>query len=129
MTDLLLDSQTVLWAMLTPSRLGENVRSAIGDRRNRCVISVVTPWEFAIKRSIGKLHLDIPVGQLVTSLHNSLQAELLLVEFNHVLAVETLPMLHRDPFDRLLVAQALVEGLTLVTTDRQVRQYDVPTLW
>lgn len=123
---LLLDTHVLLWSLATPAKLSERVAAGIVDPRNSVFVSPVSTWEVAIKTSLGKL--DASIRQMLTAIERSGFDELP-VRFGHTLAVSKLPRKHNDPFDRLLIAQALEEGLTLVTADRAFRSYNVPLLW
>ncbi len=120
---LLLDTHVLLWWLAGDTALPKDVRNTIATE-TEVFVSVVTLWEIALKRAIGKL--EVP-DDLVDWVEASGVAELP-VRFHHADAAGQLPFLHRDPFDRMLVAQAITERLTLVTRDRQIQQYDVPTL-
>ncbi len=121
---LLLDSQVVLWALECPERLSEEAVTAIIDPMNSVDVSVASIWELAIKQSIGKLKVDGDLRE-----HLTLQSfSELPVLGEHALAVRDLPLHHRDPFDRLLIAQARCEGLTIVTADPAFAVYDVPIM-
>jgi PIN domain nuclease of toxin-antitoxin system len=121
---LLLDSQVVLWSLESPERLATEAVAAITDPANSVDVSVASLWELAIKQSIGKLKVDGDLRE-----HLTLQSfSELPVLGEHALAVRDLPRHHRDPFDRLLIAQAMCEGLTVVTSDRAFAAYDVPIL-
>lgn len=120
---LLLDTHVVLWALADDTRLSVAAREAIADGDNLVCISAVSAWEITIKRALGKLRApDDLVAQLRAAHFDTLD-----MTVEHALAVGALPDLHRDPFDRMLVAQARVETLTIVTLDPQVRRYDIPT--
>ena len=121
---LLLDTHVLLWALTDDSSLTAAARAAIVDGRNRVVVSAVSAWEITIKRSLGKLRAPADLAKEVAA-HRFTP---LAVSLEHALAVGALPDLHRDPFDRLLVAQAGVEGLTIVTRDRAIARYDVDVL-
>ncbi len=121
---LLLDTNALIWSLAHHERLSPGASSAIEDPGNDVFVSVVSAWEIEIKTAKGKLHQP-------TDLRAALGAQgfaPLNLEMKHVLAVESLPRHHRDPFDRILVAQAQVEGLTLVTSDREIRHYPVAVL-
>ncbi|MGH3982113.1 MAG: type II toxin-antitoxin system VapC family toxin [Pseudonocardiaceae bacterium] len=121
---LLLDSQVVLWSLESPERLATEAVAAITDPANSVDVSVASLWELAIKQSIGKLKVDGDLRE-----HLTLQSfSELPVLGEHTVAVRDLPLHHRDPFDRLLIAQAMCEGLTVVTSDRAFAAYDVPIL-
>jgi PIN domain nuclease of toxin-antitoxin system len=122
---MLLDTHVVLWSVEAPHRLGPAARADLSDRSHEVLVSVVALWELATKRAIGKLQLD--VVELVDELRSQ-DIDLLPVRPEHALSVADLPLHHRDPFDRMLVAQARHEGLTLVTADRRLEAYSVAVL-
>jgi PIN domain nuclease of toxin-antitoxin system len=121
---LLLDTHVFLWWRGEPSRLSPEVRSSIATA-DLVFVSVATAWEAAIKASLGRLELPdtVEAGVLASGF------EKLLITFSHTEHAARLPLHHRDPFDRMLVAQAQAEGLTLVTHDRLLEPYDVEILW
>ena len=119
---LLLDTHALLWSLAAPERLDPDARQAIEDARSAVLVSAASVWEMAIKAALGKLTTpDDLDDQLRLN-----RFDVLPITLAHARAVEHLPPLHRDPFDRMLVVQAQVEGLTLVTRDRLVQQYAVP---
>ena len=122
---LLLDTQLVLWAAGQPRRLSAVARKLIGDPDNALVFSVASLWEITIKRAIGRDDFVVEPRVLRRSLLENGYRELAITG-EHALGVESLPALHRDLFDRLLVAQATAEGITLLTHDRQVAAYPGP---
>lgn len=119
----LLDSHVLLWLDGEPERLR---RTPLQDRlpRSNIFVSVATGWELGIKFASNKLDLRVPVSEM-TSVYGFTE---LPITFKHVESAAALPFHHRDPFDRLLVAQALAEGLVLVTSDMKLAQYGVPVL-
>ena len=119
---LLLDTHVVLWWLDDPNLLDEAARDAIADPNNEVIVSAVVAWEIAIKRGLGKLTAP---ADLVSAIHDSGFATLP-VTFQHALVVEQLPWHHRDPFDRLLIAQAVVEQATFVTRDSIAPLYGIP---
>ena len=119
----LLDTHTLLWARAAPDRLSANALAVLESPDNALYLSVASLWECAIKSSIGKL--DIPDSFFRTVAGDY---EILGIDISHVGACANLPMHHRDPFDRMLVAQARVGGLTLVTRDLNIAKYDVPVV-
>lgn len=125
----LLDTHAFLWAMAGAPELSASARQAFLDPANELYLSVASAWEMAIKASIGKLHLGRPLSDLVGPELSALAIRLLPVELAHVLAVEHLPFHHRDPFDRVLVAQALAEGLVLLSRDAVFDRYGVRRTW
>lgn len=122
---LLLDTRAALWWIGGDRRLGEQARAELEDDANEVLLSAAVVWEVAIKRSLRKLEAP---GDFAGTL---LQADVrgLPVSVEHASLVERLPWHHRDPFDRLLVAQASVEGAALVTADERLRAYGVPIVW
>ncbi len=122
---LLLDTQLLLWAAGQPHRLSRMARRLIGDADNELVFSVASVWEIAIKRSVGRDDFVVEPRVLRRSLIDNGYRELPITG-EHALGVESLPPLHRDPFDRLLVSQATAEGVMLITHDRQVAAYPGP---
>lgn len=124
MTDLLIDTHVLLWANATPERLGRNTVVELTQAGSNLFVSAVTVAEIAIKRSIGKLRMTLAISDLLAPL----DARELALSMAHAEALERLPMLHRDPFDRLLAAQASCDGLTLVTADDRLLAYPVATL-
>ncbi|MEO1400722.1 MAG: type II toxin-antitoxin system VapC family toxin [Cyanobacteria bacterium J06635_1] len=126
---LLLDTQCWLWWFAQPERLNEDVIETIADEANEIWFSVASVWEMGIKVSIGKLPLPEPIGAYVSTRMSQLGAKSLQITNAHALQVATLPLHHRDPFDRMLIAQAQVEEMTLVSADSALRQYDVALLW
>lgn len=123
---LLLDTHAFLWMLDAPQRLPAWIRSAIEDVENDVFVSAASAWEIALKQSLGRL----PAGRAdpFEALRRSGLAELP-VTVEHANATRSLPLLHRDPFDRMLVAQSQVEGLSLVSRDPEVRRYQVTVLW
>ena len=121
---LLLDSHILLWSLMEVHRLGAHIRDAIASPANEVFVSAVSMWELAVKREKGKLHAPDDLVSIVqrrgfTPLPLSL---------SHAEQAAMLPVYHRDPFDRMLVAQAQAEGLILVTQDARVRRYGIRTM-
>jgi PIN domain nuclease of toxin-antitoxin system len=121
---LLLDTHTLLWTLVAPDRLSKNAAQAIAAEESEVFVSIVSPWEMAIAKARGRMD---PPDNLEAQLE-ARRFALLPVSLHHTHVVETLPHHHRDPFDRMLVAQAQVEGLTIVTVDRLLRRYPVSLL-
>ena len=127
--NLLLDTHAFLWWVAASGELSRKAKSAIGGARNDCFVSVASGWEIAIKVSLGKLRID---GALDRFLPEQLAANgfrALAIDLKHAARVATLPFHHRDPFDRLLVAQALEEDLAMVTADPVIAEYGVKRVW
>ncbi len=123
---LLLDTHALLWALAAPAKLSARSAAAIRDPANTVFVSAASGWEIAIKVALGKLSADLDEIVRATA---DVGFEELAVTLVHARRVGALPLHHRDPFDRMLVAQAFEEGLTVVTRDGAVREYGVPTLW
>ncbi|HEX3948016.1 MAG TPA: type II toxin-antitoxin system VapC family toxin [Acidimicrobiales bacterium] len=124
---LLLDTHVFLWLLAAPERLGDDLPT-VEDSGNELLVSAATSWEIVIKHGLGKLALPEPPSRYLPDRIRRIGAVPVAVEHSHALAVGALPRLHRDPFDRLLVAQAGVLGATVVTADPAVAQYPVDSL-
>jgi PIN domain nuclease of toxin-antitoxin system len=122
MSRLLPDTQILLWAADEPGRLSRSAAELLEDGSNQVYFSLVSVWETSIKFALGRADFTMPPRVLRESLLRFGFLELG-IGSEHVMAVAGLPQIHRDPFDRLLVAQAKVEGLTLMTTDKKLAQY------
>ncbi len=129
MPRLLLDTHTFLWWVDDAPDLTAAARRAIGDVRNQCCLSMVSCWEMAIKSSLGKLRLSRPVDRFVTEQLAANGFTLLSIELRHAANVEKMPFHHRDPFDRLIVAQAMADKLTIVSADNILCKYGAKVLW
>jgi PIN domain nuclease of toxin-antitoxin system len=123
---LLLDTHALIWALDAPERLPETFLDILGQAGVTVFASAASTWEIAIKVALGRLRF--PIEKLPTALSDAAFKELQ-VSIAHGLEMAQLPLIHRDPFDRLLIAQARHEGLTLVTRDPTVRRYPIDTLW
>jgi PIN domain nuclease of toxin-antitoxin system len=122
---LLLDTHLLLWAAGEPQRLSKPVRKLIDNPDNELLFSAASLWEVAIKRRLGREDFKVDARLLRRGLLDNGYSELPIIS-DHVVATESLPLLHRDPLDRILVAQATVEGVTLLTIDSLVSQYAGP---
>ena len=121
----MLDTHILIWAMQQPERLSPDARAALADRQNEILVSAASVWEIAIKVGAGRL--SFPVSDI-----DDMLAEMgfgvVEVAPRHAVELLALPLLHRDPFDRMLIAQARAEGPTLVSDDAAIRSYDVALL-
>jgi PIN domain nuclease of toxin-antitoxin system len=122
---LLVDTHVLLWGINEPERVPRDVAAAMASRDNQTYVSVVCLWEIAIKKRLGKLTAPDNLPEVVER-HPDFRV--LPISAAHAWRVRTLPMLHGDPFDHLLIAQALVEDMTVVTHDRVLRRYGVSTI-
>lgn len=118
---LLLDTHTLVWAITEPERVAPEALALIESSENEVFVSVVSPWELAIK--LSRRRIELP--QIFYETLRDGQFSLLPVTIRHTEVIPALPHHHRDPFDRMLIAQAQVEDLTLVTSDREIRRYPV----
>ena len=124
----LLDTHTAIWFFNGDMRLSEVARHIICDHSNSVYLSIASAWEVAIKLRIGKLDIDGRAADFVQDAEAN-NIAILPIKTAHLTPLETLPMIHRDPFDRLLIATALAEGMTLITADENITHYKVPQIW
>lgn len=126
---LLLDTHVFLWWVSDAEALSPKARAAIGKSGSECYVSAASCWEMAIKSSLGKLTLAQPLERFIPEQLQRNDFRLLDMDFRHIAKTESLPFHHRDPFDRLLVTQALVEKMTLVSADATLSEYGIKRLW
>jgi len=124
----LLDTHTLLWLVDDDSAIPASTLDELTNPGNQLFISIASIWEIAIKRSLGKLTFSRPTQALIDELP-MLDINLLPILANHIRLVEALPFHHRDPFDRIIIAQALAEGCVIVSKDTNFPLYAVPLLW
>jgi PIN domain nuclease of toxin-antitoxin system len=125
----LLDTHTFLWWIIDSPRLSARAREVICDSNNELFFSAASGWEIAVKAQLGRLQLPDNLEQFIVE-QLSLNAILVLpIQLRHALHVYTLPQHHRDPFDRMLIAQSQVENLPVLTADSQITRYAVETIW
>jgi PIN domain nuclease of toxin-antitoxin system len=129
MPRLLLDTHVFLWWVNDDSHFTEAAHQAISNTSNECYLSMASCWEMAIKASLGKLRLTRPIEAFVSEQLGANSFSLLNFELRHMAKIEKLPFHHRDPFDRLLIAQAITDKLTLVSTESIFADYGVKLLW
>jgi len=122
---LLLDTHLLLWAAGTPDRLPAGARELLDDPQNEPIFSSASLWEVAIKQSLGRADFRVDARLLRRGLLDNGYGELPITS-EHAVALDGLPSIHKDPFDRILIAQAMVEGITLLTADPLVAQYPAP---
>ena len=128
MVTYLLDTAPFLWAVASPEKLSPAVRRLIESRKHPVFVSVASLWEVVVKAQKGLLPLEDAPSWLEAGLR-SIEAEVLPIKASHVYQVGRLPMIHKDPFDRVLLAQAASEGWVVVSNDEMVCQYPVATVW
>lgn len=120
---LLLDTHIFIWWADEPEKLSLTVLAALEDETNDLILSVVSAWEIQVKIQLGKLKLSRPLKELIKSQQEINGLHILPVELSHVLTLGALPFHHKDPFDRLLIAQSIVEDITLATADDRLSAY------
>jgi PIN domain nuclease of toxin-antitoxin system len=125
----LLDTHTFLWWVHNDPRLSDQVREIIGDGSNTLYLSAASGWEIAIKAQLGKLQFSSSLDQFIAEQLTLNGIDTLPIALRHVLHVATLPPHHRDPFDRILVAQCQLEQLPMLTADAQITKYAIQTIW
>ena len=126
---LLLDTCSFLWWCTGSASVPRRVRDQVADPENEVWLSVVSCWEIALKHALGKLVLPEPPELFIPEARRKLGLDTLPLEEGSPLHLNRLPPIHRDPFDRMLVCQAIEHGLALVTPDPEIRQYPVRTVW
>jgi PIN domain nuclease of toxin-antitoxin system len=126
---LLLDTHTFLWFVLNDPQLSATAQQFISEPRNDVLISPASYWEVAIKVGLRKLDLHAPYDDFMRQGIDGNDFEILPIEPRHTSVLTTLPLHHRDPFDRLMIAQAMVEGIPLVSADAALDQYPITRLW
>ncbi len=127
--NLLLDTPCWLWMQASPEKFSARARGILDDPDNVLLLSPVSAWEIASKYALGRLTLPVPPAEYVPSRMKSSGVDALALQHSHALQVASLPWHHQDPFDRLLIAQAQVEGLPILSADRRLAAYDVELQW
>jgi PIN domain nuclease of toxin-antitoxin system len=126
--DILLDTCSTLWYFNGNDEMPQSARETILNSENTIYVSIATIWEVAIKMSIGKLDFNSGIDGFINAIED--EGFLLLdITTKHIKAVNELPFVHRDPFDRMIVAQAIVEELPIMTTDSDIIKYEIETIW
>ncbi len=124
----LLDTHTFLWFINGDKKLPKNIRSVIDNIDNKCYLSIASLWEIAIKMRVNKLELDFGFSGLLSQIIDN-NFELLDINFKHLLELTSLELHHRDPFDRIIIAQAIEENFTIITKDGNLKLYNIKVLW
>jgi len=126
---LLLDTHAFIWWDSEPAKFSPKALALCQDRANIVLLSVASVWEMQIKLQLGKLKLTLPLATVIESQQQTNEIEILPITLSHVLELENLPAHHKDPFDRLLVAQAKVEDAILISNDSVFANYPIKLLW
>jgi PIN domain nuclease of toxin-antitoxin system len=123
----LLDTNTFLWGLSAPEKLSLSARNAIASSER--FMSVASIWEVLIKVRIGKLPLPVPAGKYLTAQMSANGVRVLSIKLEHTLQIENLHLHHRDPFDRILIAQSLAEGWPIITSEAVFKSYPIQVIW
>jgi len=126
---LLLDTHTFIWYVTDNPRLSANVKLLIEDENNEKLVSIASIWEMAIKHSIGRLNFSLPFMEFVGQQLSVSNIGLLEINLNHIEVVASLPLHHRDPFDRLIIAQSMAEQIPVLSVDAIFDDYAIARLW
>ena len=126
---LLFDTHAFIWWDGAPANLSTHVLALCQDPANTLLLSVASVWEMQIKLHLGKLKLSLPLPEIIEGQRRTNSIEVLPIALDHVLALDTLPDHHKDPFDRLLIAQAIVEGAALMSHDPILQKYSAKLVW
>jgi PIN domain nuclease of toxin-antitoxin system len=127
--DLVLDTHVFIWSYRAPESLSHNALQALSDPANNLFLSVASIWEIQIKIQIGKIEFDDPLSKILEEQQLVNGINFMPIEISHAQYLENLPFHHKDPFDRMLIAQALVEDMTIVGRDARFSDYGVKLLW
>jgi len=125
---ILLDTSILIWALNDDARLTRHLRSVISSPDADVRVSVVSAWEILVKFQVGKLTFDVPIEEVLARVLSGTIWQVMPVLSSHIHELLTLPLLHRDPFDRLLIAQARAEGMIFATADRDIQKYRIATI-
>ena len=124
----LLDTHIFLWLNNSPEKLSKTALDICSNFESELYLSYVTPWEVQIKTQLGNLKIKQPIRKMIKVQQEENNMQLLSIQLNHIENLNNLPQIHRDPFDRLLIAQALSEELTLISADKKIKQYDIEVI-
>ncbi|MEO1166480.1 MAG: type II toxin-antitoxin system VapC family toxin [Chloroflexota bacterium] len=127
--NILIDTHVFVWLDIEPQKLSTNAQQLIADANNTIYLSLISIWEIQIKTQLGKLALTAGIPNVIETQRRVNQLQLMTVSLADILALSTLANHHRDPFDRLLIAQAKERNMSLLTNDRHIQQYNVKALW
>lgn len=125
----ILDTHVLIWWSGESNKISTKVKNLLIDKNNNIFISFVSIWEIQIKSQLGKLELNIPLSQLIQDQQDINQLQLLPISLNHIYSIESLPQHHKDPFDRLLISQSIVEQMPILSIDNLFDLYPVKRIW
>jgi len=125
----LLDTHTLLWIVTDDKQLSQNAKKIYLDNENDLFLSMASVWELAIKSSLSKVSLGMPLDEFVDTHIRGIDIDILDIRLPHVLRIENLPYFHRDPFYRLIISQAIEDNLTILGNDSTFDQYNIKRIW
>ena len=125
----LLDTHALLWIVTDDLQLSDKAKQIFLDSEKRLYLSMASVWELAIKSSLSKISLGMPLEEFINSHVRGIDIDILEIKLPHVLRIENLPFIHRDPFDRLIISQAIEDNLIIVGNDSLFDQYNVTRIW
>ncbi len=124
----LLDTHIFIWANKEPKKLSENIQKILSNPNNQLYFSMVALWEMQIKMQLGKLKVSTDLKQLIADIKQDNLYQILPIKDTHIINLENLPAIHRDPFDRLMISQAMIEDMTFLSVDNFVQQYSIKVI-
>ena len=125
---LLIDTHIFLWLNSEPEKLSQKILTTCENPENQLYLSLISPWEIQIKQQLGKLKLESPLSKLIETQVNENNLIILPIKIEHIIELNNLPYIHKDPFDRMLIAQAKIESMTIVTADNKIKDYNIETI-
>jgi len=125
----LLDTHVFIWMVSAPAKLSDTARDTILDTSAPLCLSVASLWEMQIKSNLGTLKLDLPLRAMWEAVSSTNAIQMLQIEASHIWQLDRIGDFHKDPFDRMFVAQAQVENMCIISNDPDIRRYDVETIW
>lgn len=126
---LILDTHVFIWTVLEPEKLSSQIVMLIGNDDNDLFISTASIWEMQIKITIGKLHFDDLLSEIVAQQQQINELKILPIKLEHIWQLKHLPLHHKDPFDRMIISQAITEDLPVLTIDNSFNRYPINTIW
>lgn len=126
---ILLDTHAFIWWSLTPEKLSLSGLNLIENQKNNLYLSIASVWEMQIKISINKLHFDNPLSDIIIHQKNINDLQILPIELEHIWQLKNLPLHHKDPFDRMLIAQGITEKMPILSIDSVFENYSIDVIW
>lgn len=126
---ILLDTHVFIWLDTQPEKLSKTAMDICQDTDNQLYLSMASVWEMQIKVQLGKLQLKMPLADMLTMQQQENDLKVLNIALTHIYQLQTLPFHHNDPFDRIIIAQSVLEGMTLISVDEKFKSYDISVSW